>query len=161
MFVITSKTGRSPAKTERLGSSGPAVTLSASCNHLTPRRPTDCDALTSRARVRQAFHDDLEAKRGAVDATIARCSRMLCETSNAAAADIKLRLNAMRSQARVVCALSAERLAGLQVTVAILNLFSRSTKKKKIEFLFPLVVDQSSKTCVYNSFGFRQTSSLK
>ena len=38
-------------QTERLGSSGPAVTLSASCNlPPPPHPPPDCDALTSRSR---------------------------------------------------------------------------------------------------------------
>ncbi len=71
----------------------------------------------------QGFHEDLEAKRTAVNDTIDKCNKMLRETTNEDADDIKNKLNTIRTQADLVCKLSSERLALLEEALPLASHF--------------------------------------
>ena len=79
--------------------------------------------LTSRS---QAFHDDLNAKRRAVNNTIDKCNRMLRETTNEEAEDIKNKLATIREQADLVYRLSSERCSALEETLPLASHFSET-----------------------------------
>ena len=69
------------------------------------------------------FHDDLESKRRAVNDTIDKCNKMLRETTNEEADDIKNKLSTIRSQADLVCKLSGERLGLLEEALPLASHF--------------------------------------
>lgn len=71
----------------------------------------------------QVFHEDLEAKRKAVNTTIDKCNKMLRETTNEEADDIKNKLDTIRNQADLVCKLSSERLAVLEEALPLASHF--------------------------------------
>ncbi len=71
----------------------------------------------------QAFHEDLESKRHAVNDTIAKCSKMLRETVNEEAEDIKSKLDTIRNQADLVCKLSNARLEQLEEALPLASHF--------------------------------------
>ena len=74
----------------------------------------------------QAFHEDLENKRKAVNDTIDKCNSMLRETTNEEADDIKNKLDTIRSQADLVCKLSTDRLALLEEALPLAGHFSET-----------------------------------
>ena len=59
---------------------------------------TDPETLAVQLRDHRTFHADLEGKRAAVSATIDKCNRMLRETTNSEADDIKNKLDTIRNQ---------------------------------------------------------------
>ena len=72
------------------------------------------------------FHEDLESKRDTVNQTIDKCNKMLRETTNSEADDIKNKLNTIRNQADLVCRLSNERLLLLEEALPLTSHFSET-----------------------------------
>lgn len=58
--------------------------------------------------------------------TIDKCNKMLRETTNAEADDIKNKLNTIRNQADLVCRLSSERLMLLEEALPLTSHFSET-----------------------------------
>ena len=71
----------------------------------------------------QVFHEDLESKRDTVNQTIDKCNKMLRETTNSEADDIKNKLNTIRNQADLVCRLSNDRLMLLEEALPLTSHF--------------------------------------
>ncbi|ELT90303.1 hypothetical protein CAPTEDRAFT_205084 [Capitella teleta] len=92
---------------------------------------TDPETLAVQLRDHRVFHEDLEAKRTAVNATIDKCNRMLRETTNEEADDIKNKLDTIRNQADLVCKLSSERLAVLEEALPLASHFREVRVKHK------------------------------
>lgn len=69
---------------------------------------------------------DLNQKRNAVKDIINKCNRMLRETTNAQTDEIKSRLESIKTQADIVCQLSAERLHQLESALPLATHFSEN-----------------------------------
>lgn len=74
----------------------------------------------------QSFNDDLNQKRNAVKEIINKCNKMLRETTNSQTDEIKSRLDSIRTQADIVCQLSAERLHQLESALPLATHFSEN-----------------------------------
>ncbi|XP_021351801.1 dystonin-like isoform X4 [Mizuhopecten yessoensis] len=84
------------------------------------------DTLTVQLKDHLSFNDDLNQKRNAVKDIINKCNRMLRETTNSQTDEIKTRLDSIRTQADIVCQLSAERLHQLEAALPLATHFSEN-----------------------------------
>ncbi|XP_052813001.1 microtubule-actin cross-linking factor 1, isoforms 1/2/3/4/5-like isoform X2 [Mya arenaria] len=73
-----------------------------------------------------SFNADLNDKRNAVKDIINKCNKMLRETTNSQTDEIKSRLEDIKSQADIVCQLSADRLQQLEAALPLATSFSES-----------------------------------
>ncbi|XP_005100351.2 microtubule-actin cross-linking factor 1 [Aplysia californica] len=90
-------------------------------NEINTAEPISVDPETLGVQLRdhKGFDEDLKNKRNAVKEIIDKCTRMLRETTNAQTDEIKSRLDSIKTQADVVCQLSAERLQQLEAALPL------------------------------------------
>ncbi|KAL5005910.1 hypothetical protein ScPMuIL_017068 [Solemya velum] len=86
----------------------------------------DPDTLAIQLRDHTSFNEDLNQKRNAVKGIINKCNKMLRETTNSQTDEIKSRLDSIRTQADIVCQLSAERLHQLESALPLATHFSEN-----------------------------------
>ncbi|XP_067685972.1 microtubule-actin cross-linking factor 1, isoforms 6/7-like isoform X1 [Haliotis asinina] len=86
----------------------------------------DPETLSVQLRDHNAFNDDLMQKRNAVKDIINKCNRMLRETTNEQTDEIKSRLDSIKTQADIVCQLSADRLQQLEAAHPLASHYSEN-----------------------------------
>ncbi|KAK3083433.1 hypothetical protein FSP39_022457, partial [Pinctada imbricata] len=84
------------------------------------------ETLTVQLKDHQSFNEDLNQKRNAVKDIINKCNRMLRETTNSQTDEIKSQFDSIRTQADIVCQLSAERLHHLEAALPLATHFSEN-----------------------------------